>query len=225
MILQLKALSKIYPSSEGVEEVPVFTDLNLNVEKGETVAVLGRSGSGKSTLLSLIAGLDSPTSGEVKINEHSLGSMNEKSLARFRVKNIGIIFQQFHLMPHLTAVENVSLPLELAHDVNAKKKALEVLEQIGLSPRKNHFPYQLSGGECQRVAIGRALVVEPSILLADEPTGNLDEKTGDQLSHLLFNLVESINMTLLLVSHNKSLANRCSRKLTLQNGKLNDDLV
>lgn len=225
MILQLKSLSKVYPSVEGTEDIPVLTNLNLDVTKGETVAVLGRSGSGKSTLLSLIAGLDSPTSGEIVVNNQSLGSMNEKSLAKFRVENVGIIFQQFHLMPHLTAVENVSLPLELAHNKNAKKKAAEILDEIGLSHRKHHFPYQLSGGECQRVAIGRALVVEPAVLLADEPTGNLDEKTGDQLSQLLFSLVESINMTLLLVSHNQSLANRCGRKLTLKNGELTNVLA
>ncbi len=225
MILQLKSLTKVYPSSEGVEEISVLNNLNLDVIKGETVAILGRSGSGKSTLLSLIAGLDSPTSGEVSINDQQLDGMKEKALARFRAKNIGIVFQQFHLMPHLTASENISLPLELTRDPDAHEKAIGILDKIGLSHRKNHFPYQLSGGECQRVAIGRALVVEPAILLADEPTGNLDEKTGDQLSNILFDLVESINMTLLLVSHNKVLAGRCARKLTLKNGELKDDLA
>lgn len=224
MILELKNLTKTYPSSEGIDAVTVFSDLNLAVSRGETVAVLGRSGSGKSTLLSLIAGLDAASSGDVILNGESLSRMNERNLSKFRAKNIGIIFQQFHLMPHLTALENVSLPLELAHDSDAKKKSIRILEEIGLGERANHFPHQLSGGECQRVAIGRALVVEPAILLADEPTGNLDEKTGDQLSHLLFNLVESIHMTLLLVTHNLSLADRCSKKLTLQNGKLHHDL-
>ncbi len=154
----------------------------------------------------------------------SLNKMNEKSLSKYRAKNIGIVFQQFHLMPHLTALENISLPLELAHDKQAREKSFKLLDSIGLSDRQNHFPHQLSGGECQRVAIARALVVEPAILLADEPTGNLDEKTGDQLFHLLFNLVESIKMTLLLVTHNRQLASKCTRKLTLKNGQLVDDM-
>lgn len=225
MILHLKELSKTYPSSAGIEAVTVLSGLQLTMEKGETVAVLGRSGCGKSTLLSLIAGLDSPTSGEVLLAGQSFAKMSEKELSKYRAKNIGIIFQQFHLMPHLTAQENISLPLELLHDKSARKKAADILESIGLSNRANHFPHQLSGGECQRVAIGRALVVEPAILLADEPTGNLDEKTGDQLSSLLFKLVESINMTLLLVTHNQALAAQCSRQLTLQNGKLTNGLV
>jgi putative ABC transport system ATP-binding protein len=225
MILQLNRLSKTYPSSPGIEAVTVLSDLQLSVNKGETVAVLGRSGCGKSTLLSLIAGLDSPTSGDVIVAEQSLTAMNERNLSRFRAKNIGIIFQQFHLMPHLTAQENISLPLELVHDKAAREKAAATLDSIGLYNRMNHFPHQLSGGECQRVAIGRALVIEPAILLADEPTGNLDEKTGDQLSRLLFKLVESIQMTLLLVTHNRSMATQCTRKLTLKNGEIVDDLA
>lgn len=225
MILQLEKLSKTYPSAQGIEAVTVLSDLNLQVEKAETVAVLGRSGCGKSTLLSLIAGLDAPTSGEITLAGKSLINMNERDLSKFRASNIGIVFQQFHLMPHLTAQENVSLPLELLHDKEAKAKAAVVLESIGLFERRKHFPHQLSGGECQRVAIGRALVVEPAILLADEPTGNLDEKTGDQLSRLLFELVESIQMTLLLVTHNRAMASQCSRQLTLKNGNLYNDLV
>ncbi len=225
MILQLKNLSKTYPASEGVEPVTVLSNLQLSVDKGETVAVLGRSGCGKSTLLSLIAGLDLPTSGDVLVADQSLITMKEKDLSKFRAKNIGIVFQQFHLMPHLTALENISLPLELTHDKAAREKSETMLESIGLYNRKTHFPHQLSGGECQRVAIGRALVIEPAILLADEPTGNLDEKTGDQLAGLLFKLVESINMTLLLVTHNQNLAGQCSKQLTLKNGCLADDLV
>ncbi len=225
MILQLENLSKSYPASEGIEPISVLSNLQLSMDKGETVAVLGRSGCGKSTLLSMIAGLDLPTSGDVLIADQSLIRMNERDLSKFRAKNIGIVFQQFHLMPHLTAQENISLPLELTHDKNAKEKSLAMLESIGLFNRKTHFPHQLSGGECQRVAIGRALVIEPSILLADEPTGNLDEKTGDQLTGLLFKLVQSINMTLLLVTHNQSLAAQCSKKLTLKNGTLVDDLA
>lgn len=225
MILQLENLSKTYPSSPGIEAVTVLSDLKLAVDKGETVAIIGRSGCGKSTLLSLIAGLDSPTSGDVIVADQSLVTMNERDLAKFRAKNIGIVFQQFHLMPHLTAGENISLPLELVHDKAAKEKTAAMLEAIGLYNRMNHFPHQLSGGECQRIAIGRALVVEPAILLADEPTGNLDEKTGDQLSKLLFKLVESIHMTLLLVTHNQAMATQCTRKLTLKNGELVNDLA
>ncbi len=225
MVLQLNSLTKIYPSSEDIEAVNVFNELNLEIKRGETVAILGRSGCGKSTLLSLIAGLDSPTSGDVILNGRSLNEMNENQLSRFRAENIGIIFQQFHLMPHLTALENVSLPLELSHDPFARQKASKTLNSIELDHRQNHFPHQLSGGECQRVAIARALVVEPAILMADEPTGNLDEKTGDQLSDILFELVDSINMTLLLVTHNLVLANRCHRKLILKNGQLTNDLV
>ena len=224
MILELNELSKTFPSAEKREKITIFSDLNLKVKRGETVAVLGRSGCGKSTLLSLIAGLDAPSAGEVILNGQSLAFMNEKDLSKYRAKNIGIVFQQFHLMPHLTALENISLPLELSHDKQAREKSLRLLESIGLTDRQNHFPHQLSGGESQRVAIARALVVEPAILLADEPTGNLDEKTGDQLSNLLFNLVESIQMTLLLVTHNQPLANKCSRKMTLKNGQLVDDM-
>lgn len=224
MILQIKNLAKTYSSSEGVQAISVFSDLNLIIEKPETLAIIGRSGCGKSTLLSLIAGLDYPTSGDVIIGDNVLNRMDEKSLAIFRARNIGIVFQQFHLMPHLTALENISLPLELSHDRLAREKSLEVLDAVGLSDRRGHFPHQLSGGECQRVAIARALVVEPAILLADEPTGNLDEKTGDQLSVLLFQLVEKINMTLLLVTHNRALADKCSRKLVLKNGELRDAL-
>ena len=223
MVLKLNDLTKTYPSAEGIKAVEVFSKLNLEISQGETVAILGQSGCGKSTLLSLIAGLDSPTSGDVILKNQSLNKMKENRLAKFRAMNIGIIFQQFHLMPHLTALENVSLPLELARDSSAIKKSEETLESVGLSDRANHFPHQLSGGECQRVAIARALVVKPAILLADEPSGNLDEKTGDQLSDILFDLVNSINMTLLLVSHNLSLANRCGRQFILRNGGLYHD--
>ncbi len=225
MILKLDRLSKTYPSSDGIKAVEVFSSLDLDLEKGETVAVLGRSGCGKSTLLSLIAGLDSPTSGDILVSGESLVHMNERKLSSFRARNIGIVFQQFHLMPHLTALENISLPLELVHDRDARKKSLKLIEAIGLIDRQNHFPHQLSGGECQRIAIARALVIEPAILLADEPTGNLDEKTGDQLALLFFELVKSINMTLLLVTHNQALAEQCSRQLTLKNGELLNDLV
>ena len=224
MILQLSKLSKQYPSTNGANAVEVFSDINLDIVQGETVAIIGQSGCGKSTLLSLIAGLDHPSTGVVKLKDRDLGGMAESQLAKYRAQQIGIVFQQFHLMPHLTALENVSLPLELIRDPEAVKKAGPVLDELGLGDRKNHYPHQLSGGECQRVAIARALVVKPAILLADEPTGNLDERTGEQLADMLFDLVDSINMTLLLVTHNRALAGRCNRQLTLRDGSLRNDL-
>lgn len=224
MILQLSDLTKNYPSANGVKPISVFSGINLDITQGETVAILGQSGCGKSTLLSLIAGLDHPSSGYVKLKERDLGSLGESQLAKFRAQHIGIVFQQFHLMPHLTALENVSLPLELVRNPDAVKKAEKNLDELGLGDRKNHYPHQLSGGECQRVAIARALVVKPAILLADEPTGNLDERTGEQLADVLFDLVDSIKMTLLLVTHNRVLAARCTRQLVLRDGSLNNDL-
>lgn len=225
MILKLSNLSKTYSSLDGISSINVFSDINLEINQGETVAILGQSGCGKSTFLSLIAGLDYPSSGTVKLKNQVLNEMTENQLAKFRGKHIGIVFQQFHLMPHLTAVENISLPLELIRDQAAVEKSVAIMESIGLKNRLNHFPHQLSGGECQRVALARALVVKPAILLADEPTGNLDEKTGNTLADILFELVDSIEMTLLLVSHNRNLADRCSKKLILKDGKLNHDLV
>ncbi|MDH5560046.1 MAG: ABC transporter ATP-binding protein, partial [Deltaproteobacteria bacterium] len=207
--------------SSGKENpVEVFSDLNFTVSHKETTAILGQSGSGKSTLLSLIAGLDNPTEGEVWVHQRLLGEMNENQLAKFRAQNIGIVFQQFHLMPHLTALENVSLPLELTRKEHALDRSREVLGQVGLLQRQHHFPHQLSGGECQRVAIARALVVKPALLLADEPTGNLDEKTGEKLSKLFFDLIEKNEMTMILVTHNKAMAELCSRKAYLNEGKL-----
>lgn len=224
MILQLSELAKQYPSVNGANAVNVFSGLNLQITEGETVAILGQSGCGKSTLLSLIAGLDHPSNGFVKLKERDLGTMAESQLAKYRAQHIGIVFQQFHLMPHLTALENVSLPLELVRDPEAVAKAGPILDELGLGDRKNHYPNHLSGGECQRVAIARALVVKPAILLADEPTGNLDERTGAQLADILFELVSSINMTMLLVTHNRALADRCNRQLILRDGGLSNDL-
>jgi len=192
MILEIKGLDKSFPqASHG--RIEVLKNLNLEVQQGETVAVVGQSGSGKSTLLSLLSGLDRP-------------------------ENIGIIFQQFYLMPHLTALENVSLPLEMFGHKDSQQRAQEALQQVGLAERETHFPHQLSGGESQRVAIARAIVIRPSILLADEPTGNLDNATGVQVANLLFDLVQTTGMTLLLVTHNTDLAQRCSRQMTLHSG-------
>ncbi len=219
MILEVSKLYKSFDTAAGNESVEVLKDLNMSMEAAETVAILGQSGSGKSTLLTLLAGLDSPTAGEIILNGQDMQKLSEEELSTFRAQNIGIIFQQFHLMSHLTALENVSLPLDLFKDDDAAAKAKEALEQVGLGHRIDHFPYQLSGGECQRVAIARAMVVRPSILLADEPTGNLDNATGDHISDMIFDLVEQHKMTLLFVTHNEQLALRCGRQLRLQGGK------
>lgn len=219
MILEVKDLSKSFSTAASLEPIEVLKGLNLQMEEGESLAILGQSGSGKSTLLTLLAGLDSPSSGSITLNGQSMQAMNEAQLARFRALNIGIIFQQFHLMSHLTALENVSLPLNLFKDTHATEKAHEALDQVGLDHRKEHFPWQLSGGECQRVAIARAMVVRPAILLADEPTGNLDTKTGEAVSDMIFNLVAEHKMTLLFVTHNETLALRCARQQRLEGGR------
>jgi putative ABC transport system ATP-binding protein len=218
MILEIRDLCKTFRSAAGAEPVEVLKHLNLQMEKGETLAILGQSGSGKSTLLTLLAGLDSPSSGSIILDGQDMQSLSEEQLARFRARHIGIIFQQFHLMSHLTALENVSLPLDLFRDPEARGKAEEALRQVGLARRMTHFPHQLSGGECQRVAIARAMVVRPAILLADEPTGNLDNATGAYVSDMIFDLVREHGMTMLFVTHNEELAKRCAREQRLQNG-------
>jgi len=217
MILEIKGLDKSFPQA-GYAQIEVLKNLNLEVHEGETVAVVGQSGCGKSTLLSLLAGLDRQTSGSLSIRGMEISEMSEVTLTQFRAENIGIIFQQFYLMPHLTALENVSLPLEMFGQEDSIEHAQEALLQVGLSAREKHFPHQLSGGESQRVAIARAVVIRPSILLADEPTGNLDNATGVQVANLLFDLVKNTGTTLLLVTHNTELAQRCSRQLTLHSG-------
>ncbi len=217
MILEIKGLYKSFPHAE-TGQIEVLKNLNLEVHEGETVAVVGQSGSGKSTLLSLLAGLDRQTYGSLRLRDQQISEMSEAKLTQFRSENIGIIFQQFYLMPHLTALENVSLPLEMFGHEDSQVRAQEALQHVGLSERENHFPHQLSGGESQRVAIARAVVIRPSILLADEPTGNLDNATGVHVANLLFDLVNTTGMTLLLVTHNTELAQRCSRQLTLYSG-------
>ena len=219
MILKVENVSKSYPQPES-GNLQVLTDCSFQISEGETVAITGQSGSGKTTLLSLIAGLDRPDSGIISLAGVEIHAMGEDKLARFRAKKTGMIFQQFHLMPHLTAEENVKLPLEILKTNNIAEKTANILEKVGLTDRKTHMPGQLSGGECQRVAIARALVVEPSVLLADEPTGNLDVKTGEIVANLLFNLVESSGMTLVVVTHNLDLAMGCMRNLRLEKGKL-----
>ena len=217
MLLEINQLYKSFPQADH-GQIDVLKNINLEIHEGETVAVVGQSGSGKSTLLSLMAGLDRQTTGSLRLRDKEISEMSEVKLTQFRAENIGIIFQQFYLMPHLTALENVSLPLEMFGYEDYLNRAKEVLEQVGLSDREQHFPHQLSGGESQRVAIARAVVARPSILLADEPTGNLDNETGVQVANLLFDLVKTTGMTMLLVTHNTEMAKRCSRQLTLQFG-------
>ncbi|MBU3917365.1 ABC transporter ATP-binding protein [bacterium] len=219
MILKVENISKSYSQADS-GAIDVISNISFDIEKKETVAITGQSGSGKTTLLALLAGLERPDSGVIQLNDVDLNQMNEDKLAKFRAQNIGIIFQQFHLMSHLTAEENISLPLEILKATDIQDKTNEILKQVGLEHRRNHLPSRLSGGECQRVAIARALVVKPSILLADEPTGNLDNQTGSQVVDQLFDLVNSINMTLILVTHNLELARRCQRQLRLSEGCL-----
>ena len=217
MLLEINQLYKSFPQADH-GQIDVLKNINLEINEGETVAVVGQSGSGKSTLLSLMAGLDRQTTGSLRLRDKEISEMSEVKLTQFRAENIGIIFQQFYLMPHLTALENVSLPLEMFGYEDYLNRAKEALNQVGLSGREQHFPHQLSGGESQRVAIARAVVARPSILLADEPTGNLDNETGVQVANLLFDLVKNTGMTMLLVTHNTEMAKRCSRQLTLQYG-------
>ena len=217
MLLEINQLYKSFPQADH-GQIDVLKNINLEIHEGETVAVVGQSGSGKSTMLSLMAGLDRQTTGSLRLRDKEISEMSEVKLTQFRAENIGIIFQQFYLMPHLTALENVSLPLEMFGYEDYLNRAKETLQQVGLSDREQHFPHQLSGGESQRVAIARAVVGRPSILLADEPTGNLDNETGVQVANLLFDLVKTTGMTMLLVTHNTEMAKRCSRQMTLQFG-------
>lgn len=217
-IASIQKISKTY--NQGGKKVEVLYQLSLQVKRGETVAILGQSGSGKSTFLSLMAGLDQPDFGQISIDDTDLTKMDQEELARFRSKNLGIVFQQYHLMSNLTALENVSLPLELQRQKEAETKARKALEQVGLSHRLSHLPSELSGGECQRVAIARAIVTKPSLILADEPSGNLDGKTGKEVMDLLFTLCKEQEQTLILVTHNQELSKLCDRCLNLREGRL-----
>ena len=224
MILELENVGKSFPHPSGNENVEVLRNLQLQVNQGETVAVLGQSGSGKSTLLSLLAGLDQPTSGALRIRGTDLAQMSEEELTRFRAENIGIIFQQFHLMSHLTALENVSLPLEIFQRAGHVERSRKALEQVRLEHRHDHFPYQLSGGECQRVAIARAVVVEPAILLADEPTGNLDSVNGEIVMEILKEINQQRKTTICLVTHDPDYSKMAQREIFLSDGRVVDSL-
>jgi putative ABC transport system ATP-binding protein len=198
----------------------ILDDVTLDIPAGQTAAIIGASGAGKSTLLALLAGLDEPSAGQVWLNGVELTALDEDGRAAARAQHVGFVFQSFHLVPSLTAVENVMLPLELAGKSNARATAHEVLEKVGLGAREGHYPRQLSGGEQQRVAIARAFVTRPAILFADEPTGNLDAATGERIIQLLFELNRATQTTLVLVTHDQSIAQRCERVIRLEAGKV-----
>lgn len=201
----------------------LLQNINLAVKAGESVAIVGASGSGKTTLLSLLAGLDLPSSGEISLKGHPLHQLDEEQRSAVRSQHVGFIFQQFLLVNSLTALENVMLPSELAGQADAKEQALKLLEQVELAERVEHFPSQMSGGEQQRVAIARAFITCPDILFADEPTGNLDTKTGLHITKLLFDLNRQHGTTLILVTHDEKLAAKCDRKIIVDSGRLVDD--
>ncbi|MCZ7564876.1 MAG: ATP-binding cassette domain-containing protein [Burkholderiales bacterium] len=217
-IVRATGLSKVVPSGAAV--LAILQDIDLEVMPGEAVAVVGASGSGKSTLLGLLAGLDTPSSGAVELAGTALFALDEDGRAALRARLLGFVFQSFHLLPALTALENVMLPLELAERADARAAATAMLERVGLADRLAHYPKTLSGGEQQRVALARAFVVQPQLLLADEPTGNLDAATGAGIIDLLFALNAERGTTLLLVTHDEMLARRCGRSIRLAGGRI-----
>lgn len=217
-ILKINELEKTY--SSGSRSITVLQNISFEVEKGETFSIVGPSGSGKTTLLGLCAGLDYPNRGTVELCNENLDKLNEDERAHLRNKEVGFIFQNFQLLPTLTALENVVVPLELQGAKDAQKIGLELLEKVGLKERVHHYPSQLSGGEQQRVALARAFSNKPSILFADEPTGNLDEETGEKVIQLLFDLNKEAGTTLVIITHDLDLANRTQQILRLKGGKI-----
>lgn len=216
-ILSARNLSKVVSSAEG--ELVILSDLSLELEKGASLAIVGSSGSGKSTLLGLLAGLDLPSNGQILLANHDLGRLNEDQRAKVRAEHVGFVFQSFQLLDSLNALENVMLPLELEGQADARQRASQLLERVGLGARLSHTPRQLSGGEQQRVAIARAFAADPEILFADEPTGNLDSHTGERISDLLFELNQERGTTLVLVTHDQRLAARCQLQIRLEAGQ------
>ncbi len=215
-IIESDNLGKTVPTSDG--PLCILSSIKLTIKLGQSIAIVGASGSGKTTLLSLLAGLDTPSQGVIKLKGHNITAMDEDGRAELRNQFIGFVFQSFQLLPGLTALENVMLPLELRGDKHARKAATALLQRVGLGSRLTHTPMKLSGGEQQRVALARAFVTEPAILFADEPTGNLDSKTGEQIIELLFELNQEKQTTLVLVTHDNSLAERCQRIIKLEAG-------
>ena len=217
-VLKAEKITKQVSSPEGT--LTILAEVDLQIAAGETVAIVGASGAGKSTLLALLAGLDEPSAGKVWLNGSELTALDEDGRAAVRARHVGFVFQSFHLVPSLTAIENVMLPLELAGLPNARNSAAEVLAQVNLSARREHYPRQLSGGEQQRVAIARAFVTRPAVLFADEPTGNLDSVTGERIIDLLFDLNKATQTTLVVVTHDEAIARRCSRIIKIEAGRL-----
>ena len=221
IVLEAHGISKQVSSPEG--HLTILSEVSFSIRSGESVAVVGPSGAGKSTLLALLAGLDLPTEGHVVLNGRNLSELDEDGRARVRAESVGFVFQSFHLVPSLNALENVMLPLELAGAVDARATAHSIIEQVGLEDRWRHYPAQLSGGEKQRVAIARAFATEPAVLFADEPTGNLDSRTGSNIMELMFELNRNSSTNLVLVTHDLSIAKRCGRMLSLDAGLLVSD--
>jgi putative ABC transport system ATP-binding protein len=218
VVLAAEGIGKQVSSPEGT--LAILSSVSFEIRRGESVAVIGASGAGKSTLLALLAGLDEPTSGRALLAGHDLAALDEDGRAAVRARHVGFVFQSFHLVPSLTALENVMLPLELARRQDARSAAKDVLARVGLAERLGHYPRQLSGGEQQRVAIARAFVTQPDVLFADEPTGNLDATTGEKIMDLLFGLNQATHTTLVLVTHDRTLAARCDRVIRLEAGRL-----
>ncbi|MCE3002275.1 MAG: ABC transporter ATP-binding protein [Xanthomonadaceae bacterium] len=217
-VLEVSRLSKRVALPDRV--LTILDAVSFSIARGETVAIVGASGSGKSTLLSLMAGLDTPTEGEVRLAGQALSTLDEDGRARLRGEHVGFVFQSFQLLPSLTALENVMLPMELAGADDAEPRARDILGRVGLGERLGHYPRQLSGGEQQRVALARAFVARPGVLFADEPTGNLDTTTGQAVVELLYGLNREIGTTLVLVTHDERLAARCARRIRLAGGKM-----
>ena len=217
-MLEIKSLKKAY--HQGSQNIEIFKDLNFKVENGQKIAIMGKSGSGKSTLLSLISGIIKADDGDILLDGTSYKRLEESQINDFRASNIGFVFQNFHLVSYLNALENVMLPAKVCGISNPKEKATELLKSVGLSHRLNHLPSQLSGGEKQRVAIARSLIHNPKIILADEPSGNLDEETGNAVMDKLFELIKKNNTTLILVTHSKEVAARCEKTYELVHGNL-----
>lgn len=216
MSLKVSNLKKSF--AQGESRIEVLKGLNLDVASGKIVAILGQSGAGKSTFLGLLSGLDQPDSGTIEIGGQNVTSLTPEQRTLFRGKNIGIVFQQFHLVPHLSALENVALPLEIQGESNVEDRARKMLESLGLGHRLHHHPGTMSGGECQRVAIARALVGNPSLILADEPSGNLDLETGEKVTQVFFDQIRKSGITTILVTHNPELAKLCDERFALRGG-------
>ena len=217
-LLQAKNITKEVNSPEGV--LTIISDINLSVNKGQAISIVGPSGSGKTSLLAILAGLDLPSKGQIWLADQEITSLDEDTRAQIRGEKVGFVFQSFHLLPRLSAVENVMLPLEIKGDRQAKKKALKALTRVGLKKRASHLPNQLSGGEKQRVAIARAFVTRPTILFADEPTGNLDKASTQSVGELLFSINQESDTTLILVTHDPVLAGRCEFTYQLDEGRI-----